>query len=397
MKTNVIWLHSHFLYWMGGTKYIYEVLRRLQHKYNVTVIVENASDYATDYYQKAGVKLINLDKMTSTNPFYWLTLPYQISNTYSRITKLSLPTPNVIVSSMFPMNVVATRLAPQPLQLCFEPFAFFHDPDYLNGFAWHKRFLIQMLKFIYSGLDVQATRKSSKLITLNQVTQRGMKKIYDLESVPVYAGIDTSHFHRFVSPSIRAQYQGKEIIIHSTDYSPVKGTDRMIRIFAKIKKSHPKAHLLITSTQPNDNAVAKYQFLTKSLELQNSVEFLGFVDYDILPQLYSLAKVLVQCSYSELSGTTSMALPVKEALACGTACIRSPVTTEDVKDGVTGYLVDPRDAKLMAKRIGDLLSLSESSYSKLSKLARASIIDKYSWDKTVSRISRIIDAYDQVD
>lgn len=389
-KPKLYWLHSHFLYWMGGTKYVFEVLRRLNVEYQVTAIVENASDYSKQIYRDAGINLISLEKLSSTSLFYWLTFPYQIIDTYLRIKRILVGNNNTIIVGMFPMNVAAFMLNRKYFQLCFEPFAFFHDPDFSAGFTRIKRFFIWILKIFYSKLDVISTRQAYSIITLNQVTQKSIKDIYKRDSTPVYTGIDTKHFNPHISADLKNEYAGKAVIIHSTDYTPVKGTDRMIKIFAKVKKSYPQAILLITSTIKNATAVKSLESLARQLHVADSVKFLGFVDYDILPQLYSLAKVLVQCSFSERSGTTSMALPVKEALSCGTWCIRSPVTTEDVIDGQTGYLVDPRKESQMVRKIIQVLELDSKSYNQGAKLARSTIVGRYSWEHTVEDISSII-------
>ena len=388
-KHKIYWLHSHFLYWMGGTKYIYEIIKRLSLDNEVVVIVENASDYSFKMYQDIGVKLVSLNKLTSTSILYWLTLPYQILDTKSRVQKIVDSGGKVIVS-MFPLNTVAKLLKIEYYQLCFEPFAFFHDPDFISGFSLIKQIFIKLLKVLYSQLDIISTRSAKAIITLNQVTQKGIAKIYHSKSTPIYTGIDTKHFYPHISKSLSKKYQGYQVIVHSTDYSPVKNTNLMIDIFESIHQVKPQTKLLITSTQENITVLNKLKQTVENLGLTNSVEFLGFVDYDLLPQIYSLAKVLVQCSYSELSGTTSMALPVKEALACGTLCIRSPITKEDVVDGVTGYLVDPRDKELMVEKTIKILEMSSLDYDKSAKLARDKIVHQYSWDNTVKAFSSII-------
>lgn len=386
---SIVWIHSHFLYWMGGTKYIFEVTSRLAKTHKLKVIVENANNRAVETYKRAGVKLINLSKPTSTSLLYWLTFPFQIFDTYLRVRKY-VDRDSVVITSMFPMNVVARMLKIKHYQLCFEPFAFFHDPDYIQEFPAIKRIFIKLLKFLYSRLDISSTRTAKEIITLNQVTAKGIKAIYKRSSTPVYTGIDTYHFKPYVSKTIENKYKGKVLIIHSTDYTPVKGTDKMLKIFREVHKQVPNSILAITSTIPSSPALRSLTQQAKALGLSDHVDFLGFVDYDVLPQLYSLARVLVQCSYSELSGTTSMALPVKEAMACGTLCIRAPVTLEDVEDGVTGYLVDPRDEKKMIEKIIEVISMPTSVYKKASKIARRKILSRYSWVNTVGMISRII-------
>lgn len=398
MKTNkphLYWLHSHFLYWMGGTKYVFEVVRRLNTKFQLTVIVENANDLALSNYSKEKINLLSLNKSTSTSIWYWLTFPYQLVDTIIRIRNILKKdtASKLVISSMFPMNFVASWLHFPHIQLCFEPFAFFHDPDFIRGFPFIKRSFITILSTIYGWIDRYATRSSNSIVTLNQVTQKVIQEVYGRSSTPIYTGIDTTHFKPYISTKLKNKYAKYKVIIHSTDYTPVKGTDQMLILFAQIKKIEPTAHLLITSTIPSSPAKNSLEDLAVSLGINDSVEFLGFVDYDILPQLYSLSRVLVQCSYSERSGTTSMALPVKEALACGTPCIRAPITTEDVVDGKSGYLVDPRDKTLMIEKTLILLNLPPQQRQNWGVRARARIVKRYSWEHTVAALTRIINYY----
>lgn len=399
-KPRVIWLYSHFMYWMGGTKFIYEVIKRISKKYDILVIVENSSKQAIENYKKIGVKVLSLNKLTSTSLVYWLFFPIQIIEDYWLINKIlkssKMKVDNtILVTIMFPMNFIAMILGFRHVQYCFEPFAFFHDKEFIKDFNPIKKFLINVLSILYKWIDILATKRADNVITLNQTTFKTMKMVYGVNSRISFAGIDTKHFYPHVSKEIKDTYDEKLLIIHSTDYSPVKGTDKMIRIFSQVKKEVPSSHLLITSTIVNNSELTRLKKLAKSLMVDDSIEFLGFVDYDILPQLYSLSRVLVQCSYSTLSGTTSMALPVKEAMACGTPAIRYPILDEDVVDGVTGFLVDPRKTNLMVKRIVEILKMDDKVYNQFSRKARISIANRYNWDSTSDIILNEIKAVKQ--
>ena len=392
-KPKVIWLHSHFMYWMGGTKYLFEVVSRLKNKFDITVIVENASPLAKKYYKDSGIKLVSMNKTTSISPIYWLTFPYQLYKSekfVSNYINKNLDRKTVVVSNMFPMNVIASRLPYMHVQYCFEPFAFFHDPEFIKNFPLTKRLFIILISILYKGYDIEASSKASRIITLNNTTAKYIKEIYGQTPEISYTGINTKHFRPYVNKKLEDKYNNKKVIIHSTDYTPVKGTERMIRIFAKVKEKEPRAHLLITSTIDNNPEKQRLEEIAKSLGVRKSIEFLGFVDYDLLPQYYSLAKALVQCSYSERSGTTSMALPVKESMAAGTMAIRFPVKNEDVEDGVTGYLVDPRNEKEMVDKILKILDMGSIAYKKAVKRARSYIVKKYTWKNTADIIYKEI-------
>ena len=84
-----------------------------------------------------------------------------------------------------------------------------------------------------------------------------------------------------------------------------------------------------------------------------------------------------------------MALPVKEAMCCETPAIRPDVGGDDVVDGVSGFLVDPADTDQLAEKIAYLL-IYPAQARKMGRAARKAIANKYTWEKTVKRLSRFL-------
>jgi len=391
---NIVWIHSHFLYWMGGTKYIYEVVKRLSKKHNVLVIVERTNSLVVKQYRELGVPLITLNSATSIHPYYWLGLPFFIPRRVLQIKKIlverGLESSNTtLVSSMFPMNAVANQLDYQHVQLCYEPFAFFFDREFIKYFSPFKKIFIHFISGLYRHIDIKAVAQADSVVTLNQVTQAAILEQYQVSASVIYAGVDSKRFKPFVPPDLAKLYNGRPVVIHSTDYSPVKGTDRVIKAIAIAAEEHPKVLLLITSTISNPKAENELKQLAKSLRIEKNVRFMGFVSLEELPHYYSLATVMVQGSNSLKSGTTSMALPVKEAMSCETPAIRPDMGGEDVVDGQTGFLVDPVNTVLLAEKIAYILSHPKVG-KQMGKAARQSIVKKYTWEKTVKRLEKML-------
>lgn len=390
-KISIIWLHSHFLYFMGGTKFVYEVTKRLVKKSDVrsvVMIVENSSDFVRDLYHPTGVKVKSINGITSNSMAYWAFLPLFIYRDYvfakgiSKKIQLQYPKDSVVViSSMFPMNIVGYFLGFNHIQNCFEPFAFFYDASFVAKFSVAKRFLISLLGKIYSPLDIFFSKRSSVMVTLNSTTQQLVSTIYKRSSILTQAGVDSKLFHPFVGKKILTKYNGKQIIIHSTDYSPVKGTDKVIRAFSKICNTYPNALLIITTTIENQVEKQKLQNLCRRLGATSKIEFAGFVSISDLPQLYSIALVLVQGSSSPKSGTTSMALPVKEALCCGTPVIRSEFGQEDTIPWLTGIICSADDEQRLSVAMSLFLKRSDFK-KKMGYYCRKNVVDVYTWDKT---------------
>lgn len=387
-KKNVIWLHSHFHYWMGGTKFIHHVAKIMNDSKLVNhleVVVEGGNEDLISKFRDSGIKTTSLNQLSSNSALYWVFLPVFILIDVIKLKKIinsfAKEDQVTIISSMFPMNVVAMFLGKRHVQNCYEPFAFFYDSEFIKSFSLPKRSFILILKFLYSWLDKLATKKADSTLTLNNVTKKLMKEVYGVNSVKTQAGVDSKWFKPYVSRRFQQKFKGKKVVIHSTDYSPVKGTDKVIRAFSKCNKTVKNSLLLITTTIEDKKREDSYRQLANELGVEKKVIFLGFVPYDHLPQYYSLATVMVQGSTSSRSGTTSMSLPVKEAMCCETPAIRPDIGGEDVVDGKSGYLIDPSDTDKLSQRITKLLKDNKLAKA-MGKKARKDIASKYTWENT---------------
>src|SRR5689334_3175731 len=86
-KIKIAWFHSHFLYWMGGTKFIFEIARRLKDKAEITFFVEKVSADVRKRFQSEGFEIIEIGIISSNNPFYWLFFPFFIYYDMLKVTK----------------------------------------------------------------------------------------------------------------------------------------------------------------------------------------------------------------------------------------------------------------------------------------------------------------------
>ena len=233
---------------------------------------------------------------------------------------------------------------------------------------------------------------ADRLLTLNQATAASIERVYGIAGAePTYAGVDTQFFHPYSDAELadlRARHGDGPIVIHSTDYSPIKRTDLALRAFAAAGSPNgTQPRLLVTSTREDPRAQRELAELARSLSVAERVEFLGFLPYEDLPRYYSLADVLLQTGTAAGSGATTMSLPVKEALACGTAVVRSEATDEDVVDGVSGYLVNPLDVEATGGRISMLLEDRERARD-MGEAGRRRIVELYDWDRVTDIVLR---------
>jgi len=205
----------------------------------------------------------------------------------------------------------------------------------------------------------------------------------DIRVIPNF--VDTSLFEPEGSGCARNLFAEPEqkIIMHMSNYRPVKNAPDVIRIFNIIQKKIPSKLFLIGDGPDVGNTMA----LARELGIGERIVFLGNQDrvHHILP----LADLFLLPSASEAFGLAAL-----EALSCGTPVIGSIVggLPELITDGENGWLYPIGDVEGMAEISIEILS-DESLHEKLSKNARQLALEKY---KTNDIIDRYMDYYKEI-
>src|SRR6185295_15663089 len=129
----------------------------------------------------------------------------------------------------------------------------------------------------------------------------------------------------------------------------------------------------------------------QQLQLGSQIEFLGLLTGDAKWQAYAQADVLCFPTFYEAETFPTVLL---EAMSFGlpTVATRWRGIPEIIDDGITGYLVEPRDCLAVADRLAQLQQSPELR-SKLSAAARQKFLDQF----TVERFwKRMEDAFIEV-
>jgi N-acetyl-alpha-D-glucosaminyl L-malate synthase BshA len=141
-------------------------------------------------------------------------------------------------------------------------------------------------------------------------------------------------------PLLREQVNGnRKIIMHVSNFRPVKRVRDIVRIFAKVQRELPSA-LVMVGDGP-DRGAAEQE--ARDLGVAEHVYFLGKLDA-VAPLLAS-ADLFLLPSESESFGLSAL-----EALACGVpvVCSNAGGLPEVVRDGITGSLRPAGDVEGMA-------------------------------------------------
>src|SRR6185436_6277692 len=105
---KIAWLHSHFLIWSGGAKFVYEVSRRIHRQAQVDILVEKCSPEIRAMYEAEGMRVIEINSHSSTSMLYWLFFPYFLYKNILAVRKIK-DQYDYFISSIFPMNFVLWR------------------------------------------------------------------------------------------------------------------------------------------------------------------------------------------------------------------------------------------------------------------------------------------------
>ncbi|MCL5409275.1 MAG: glycosyltransferase family 4 protein, partial [Patescibacteria group bacterium] len=340
----------------------------------VIIVTSAASAQAKSKFDQANITLIELSGRSTNNIVYWLFLNSFLKKETRSLVELATDS-QVVISSHFPSNVVGNNLGKPHIFCCWEPYALFHDPNYVEGFNLYQRQFIKYLTKRYKHLDIQATKKADKIITLSKFNKQWIKNVYGRSDALIsYEGVDTKFFKQQTNSKIRNKYKKFKIILHSTDFTKIKGTDYLLNALPLVTKAIPNVKLLITHTLINPDKRKETEELINKLGIRNNVEFLGRVDYQLLPAYYSLADVVVQPSIKQ-----SMNLTIKEAMSCGTPVVTGLEGNEQTANGRAGFLVKSSNSQEIAKAVLKILKNSQLAH-KMGKNGRQIILDKFSWD-----------------
>jgi len=182
------------------------------------------------------------------------------------------------------------------------------------------------------------------------------------EIVVIHNFVDTEKYRRVNATELRQHVapNGEKILIHVSNFRPLKRVQDVIRIFDAVRKKIPSKLILIGDGPERSGC----EQLVRELGLLEDIKFLG-KQIDIVP-LLSAADVFLIPSQSESFGLSAL-----EAMACELPVISSSIggLPELVVHGETGYIAELGDVERMARYAIDLF-LNEQKYKSFSAASR---------------------------
>ena len=171
------------------------------------------------------------------------------------------------------------------------------------------------------------------------------------------AGCEVQVIHNFIDPAVydRARYApelrtalagDRKVLMHISNFRPVKRVVDVVRTFARVQKDVPS--ILVMVGDGPDRGEAENE--ARALGVESDVHFLGRIE--------SVAPLLASADlFFLMSDRESFGLSALEALACGVPAFGYNVggLPEVIRDGVTGYLRPVGDVEGIASAAVSLL------------------------------------------
>jgi len=211
--------------------------------------------------------------------------------------------------------------------------------------------------------------------------------------VKIAPGIDTEHFTPQSSAPLLRESLGltnNKVIVSVGRLVHRKGQDSLISSLPEILRHHPEAHVLMVGTGPYQKHL---QDLVEKLEVQDSITFIGRIQYADLPRYISVGDVFAMPSRSRLAGleVEGLGIVYLEASACGLPVIagKSGGAPDAVLEGETGITVDGRDPADIARAINSLLD-DPIKAKEMGHRGREWIISNWRWDIWSGKFSELL-------
>jgi glycosyltransferase involved in cell wall biosynthesis len=222
------------------------------------------------------------------------------------------------------------------------------------------------LALAFRRVPVQAVSAS----TADDLVRRGFRR----EAIEVIEnGVDLD----FYSPAADAPRFDEPTLLYLGRLRKYKRVDLVIRALARLRDTGSTARLVVAGRGDHRPALEE---LARALNVQDRVEFTGFVSDERKRELFRRAWVHVLASPREGWGISNI-----EAAACGTATVASdsPGLRDSVRHGETGFLVPHGNADALADRLREIVK-DPALRDRLGEGARR-FAEGFSWERSADR------------
>jgi glycosyltransferase involved in cell wall biosynthesis len=265
-------------------------------------------------------------------------------------------------------------------------FLYFHP---LVITAWGSDILINPHESLTAKIGTKYVLKKADLITCD--AEHMKEAMIKLGANPskikiINFGIDTQKFcPGEESKELRNKLGtlGLLTVISLRRLEPIYNIETLIRAIPLVLKEVPETRFIIAGTGSQEKQLKN---LSRTLKIDEKVEFIGWVSNDSLPDYLRTSDIYVSTSLSDGGIASSTA----EAMACGL-----PIVITDfgdnrkwIEDGENGFIVPTKNPEFLAKKIIYLLK-NEDVRKKIGEQGRKTIKERNDYRVEMSKMEEI--------
>ncbi|OLO42543.1 N-acetyl-alpha-D-glucosaminyl L-malate synthase BshA [Alkalihalophilus pseudofirmus] len=202
----------------------------------------------------------------------------------------------------------------------------------------------------------------------------------DIETI--YNFIDERVYYKRTQSNLKEQYriaEEEKVIVHISNFRPVKRVKDVILSFAKINE-HLPSKLLLIGDGPESTVACQ---LVKQLGIEDDVLFLG--SQKDVAEILAISDLLLLLSEKESFGLVAL-----EAMACGVPVIGTNIggIPEVIEHEETGYICEVGDISTISDKAITLLT-DEQLHGKMSLNAYQRVLNHFNSKDIVDQYERI--------
>lgn len=200
-------------------------------------------------------------------------------------------------------------------------------------------------------------------------------------------GADTETFNLDADGSkIRKSlgWENNPIVISTRSFRPVYNIECLINAIPIVIKELPDAKFIIKGMDYIGSLENKLKNMVEELGISDNVKFIGFVEYEELPEYLAAADVYVSTALSEGCGISNL-----EAISCGVPVILGDIPTSRniIKEGLKITLFPVKNSNVLAEKI---IHLIKNKPSKEVRKENSRIVnEKFSWNTQMKKVEKL--------
>jgi glycosyltransferase involved in cell wall biosynthesis len=233
--------------------------------------------------------------------------------------------------------------------------------DVPRKIGWIENFLSAKRRFRPFGnvLTRLYLRKLDTIIAVSNSLKQALELNGIHNVVVIHNGIAVENFRKLDDGNTLRRNLGLEgapVVLFVGRFTPPKGSEVLLQAMQEVVRAVPNACLLVVGTVADN-------WLTTTINkfnLAGSVRFVPAASYEEMPAYYASADVVaVPSIYLDPFPTVNL-----EAMACHKPVVATCFggSPEAVEDGITGYVVNPKNTDELAEKIVTLLTDKETAH-----------------------------------